>query len=118
MKKFHLFMAAAAVLTLGSCTTTYWTATTANVDNTVFTSSVADLNVGQKASFTYTTTASDRKGGKKNCLNAAVASMLKANNNADVLVAPEFKYDHSMNKIEVSGYPATYKNFRSAPAVK
>lgn len=105
-----------AMLSLGSCKATHWTATTASVENCVYTSSVADLKVGPKASFTYNTTSKDRKGGGKNCLRAAVASMLKANNNADVLVAPEFKYDNDMKTIEVCGYPATYTNFRSAPA--
>lgn len=116
MKKLYFILAVAAAMTLGSCTSTIWTATTANVENCVYTSSVADLNVGPKATFTYTTTDKDRKGGGKNCLRAAVASLLKANNNADVLVAPEFKYDSDMKKIEVCGYPATYKNFRNAPA--
>lgn len=116
MKKFYLFLMGVAMLSLGSCKATHWTATTASVENCVYTSSVADLKVGPKASFTYNTTSKDRKGGGKNCLRAAVASMLKANNNADVLVAPEFKYDNDMKTIEVCGYPATYTNFRSAPA--
>lgn len=115
MKKIYLFLMGAAMLTLGSCTATHWTATTADVDNCVYTSTVADLNVGAKASFTYKTTAKDRKGGGKNCLKAAVASMLKANN-ADVLVAPEFKYNNDLKTIEVTGYPATYKNFRPSTA--
>ena len=105
-----------AMLSLGSCTATHWTATSADVDNCVYTSTVADLNVGPKASFTYNTTAKDRKGGAKNCLRAAVANMLKANNNADVLVAPEFKYNNNLKRIEVTGYPATYSNFRPTPA--
>lgn len=117
MKKIYLFLAGVAMLTLGSCSSTIWTASTAEVENCVYTSSVADLNVGAKATYTYNTTSKDRKAGGKNCLRAAVANMLKANGNADVLVAPEFKYDNKMEKIEVSGYPATYKNFRSAPVV-
>lgn len=118
MKKFYLGLAAVAMLSLGACKSTIWTASTAQVENCVYTSSVADLNVGQKATFTYNTTAKDRKGGGKNCLRAAVSSMLQANGNADVLVAPEFKYDNDMKSIQVSGYPATYKNFRSAPVAK
>lgn len=116
MKKFYLFLMGAALFTLGSCTSTHWTATTADIDNCIYTASVADLKVGSKASFTYNTTAKDRKGGGKNCLRAAVASMLKANNNADVLVAPEFKYDSNMKTVEVTGYPATYTNFRPSQA--
>lgn len=118
MKKLFLCLAAVGMLSLASCTSTIWTATTSHVDNCVYTSSVADLNVGSKATYTYQTTIKERKGGLKNCLNAAVASMLKANNNADVLVAPEYKYDSEVKVIQVSGYPATYTNFRSAPAVK
>ena len=42
-----------------------------------------------------------------------IANAAKANN-ADVIVAPEYKYDSKLNYIEVTGRPAKYKNFRSA----
>lgn len=119
MKKFYLGLAVVVSLVLSSCVTTTWTATTAKVDNSVCTVSVADLNVGQKVTYIYRTNSSDRRGGVKNCLRAAVSSMLRDNNRADVLVAPEYKYDNSLHTIEVTGYPATYKNFRSTtPVVK
>lgn len=118
MKKI-LFSAAlvASMMTLASCGAykyTNHTATTKNVATAVSSTNVADLEVGKRVSFTYTTTADDRRGGTDNCKKAAVAALLKANGNADILLQPEYKYDTDLNTIEVSGRPASYKNFRGA----
>jgi hypothetical protein len=56
-------------------------------------------------------------GGYDNVINTAVREALASNGNADVLVALEtqVKYN-SVGEIEsvtVTGYPATYTNFRS-----
>ena len=50
----------------------------------------------------------------ENCKNAAISAMLKEYGNADVIVAPEFKYTSKFTTIEVTGRPAKYKNFRGA----
>ena len=52
-----------------------------------------------------------------NVINTAVREALLANGNADVLVALEtqVKYDAAgeIESVTVTGYPATYTNFRS-----
>ena len=61
-----------------------------------------------------------RRGGKKNLQNTAVKELLMKSGNADVLVAPEFTFvkrrglfSSKYKSVEVSGYPAKYKNFRN-----
>ena len=118
MKKQVLFAAAAAVLTLSSCSTITHTATTESVDTEMFNRSNADLNVSsQKISFTYNPDASHRRAGKKAVIRAAVAKALEANGNADVLVAPQYEvketrglFTTKIKYVTVKGYPATYKN--------
>ncbi|MCH5239671.1 MAG: hypothetical protein J1F38_05565 [Muribaculaceae bacterium] len=117
MKKLAFLCAGVVMLAMTSCKSNLWTATQVPVSNTVATCTVADLNVGNRVSYTYRPTSADRKGGLKNCKNAAIAALLKENGNADVLVAPEFNYDNTLTYITVSGRPATYKNFRSCPPV-
>ena len=52
--------------------------------------------------------------------NTAVKELLMKSGNADVLVAPEFTFvkrrglfGSKFKSVEVSGYPAKYKNFRN-----
>lgn len=117
MKK-SIFMAAVACTLLltscGSIQTSFTSATKIPVATAISSENVADLEVGPRASLRYATTAEDRRAGVNNCKNAAVAALLKANGNADVLVSPEYSYDSACNYVEVSGRPAKYKNFRSA----
>lgn len=114
MKKV-IFAFAACALLLGSCGSIHRTsATTVSVANSVAAVALADLEVGPRVTYVYTTTGEDRTGGIENCKRAAVAALLKANGNADVLVAPEYSYKGDMKSIEVSGRPAKYANFRSA----
>lgn len=101
------------MLAATSCKTNVWTATQVPATNILTTNTVANLQVGKKVTYTYYTSAADRKGGTKNCKNAAIAAMLKENGNADVIVAPEFFYDNTLTSITVTGYPATYNNFQS-----
>ena len=115
MKKLAFLCAGLIMLGMTSCKTQLWTSTQVPVANSICTASVADLQVGERVSYTYNTTAQDRKGGVKNCKNAAVTALLKQNGNADVLVAPEYSYDNTLNTVTVSGRPAFYKNFRSVP---
>ena len=125
MKKVFI-LAALAAATLSSCTTVTQTASTENVDTSIKSYNVADLDVSPKrVTYTYETTAKTRRGGKKNILNTAVQEALKANGGGDVLVAPQFTTYHyrgliikKITRVTVSGYPASYKNFRQAPACK
>ena len=80
---------------------------------------VADLEVSsKKISYEYWPTSSVQKGGTDNVINAAVSKALLQNGNADVLVGLETQIECTMGgKVErviVTGYPATYKNFRNA----
>lgn len=115
MKKI-IFGAASCLLLFASCSnlSRTTTATMIDVNNVIVTNTIANLEVGERVSYTYNPESSERVGGADACKKAAVAALLKANGNADVLVAPEFSYKADMKAIEVSGRPAKYKNFRSA----
>lgn len=78
----------------------------------------ADLVVSPtKIKFLYIPKSTILNGGKDNVINTAVREALLANGNADVLVSLEtqISYDTKgkVQSIAVTGYPATYKNFRS-----
>lgn len=114
MKKIVLAVAPCLLL-LASCGSVQrTTSTTVPVNNVMQTATIADLEVGARVTYTYNTSDKERVAGADNCKEAAVAALLKANGNADVLVAPEYSYKGDMKVIEVSGRPAKYKNFRSA----
>ncbi|MCH5225127.1 MAG: hypothetical protein J1D77_03970 [Muribaculaceae bacterium] len=116
MKKITFLCAGfAMMLAMTSCKTNIWTATQVHVPTTVCSASVANLQVGNRITYTYYPTAQEKKGGLKNCKNAAIAAMLKENGNADVIVAPEFNYDNTLKAITVTGRPASYSNFTPAP---
>ena len=122
MKKSLLIAPIACLMLLTSCGTSYqsglnYTATPVNVSSTISSTNVVDLEVGERVTFVYKTTAQDRSMGYyalENCKNAAISAMLKEYGNADVIVAPEFKYTSNYMTIEVTGRPAKYKNFRGA----
>lgn len=119
MKKTFLLVAVVA-MALTSCSTVTKTATTLDVSNSMNSTSRADLVVAQqRISYSYRPTKSIRSGGVENCKNAAIAEALKRNGDADVLVAPEFTtrishglFGKKIKEITVTGYPATYKNFK------
>lgn len=116
MKKLVLFAAVACALSLTSCgsLSNGYTATAVPVVTSLTSTNVADLEVAPvRASFQFTPSNADRSTGKDNCIAAAVQAFLKANGNADVIVSPEYRWDAGLRMIEVSGYPAKYKNFRS-----
>lgn len=116
MKK--IIYAAVAVLALGitSCSSIHKTASVEEIETGVAAFSAADLNISSsKITFTYKPSKSERRGGNKNAIDCAVAEALKANGNADVLVAPQYeirKRRGNVKQVTVTGYPATYTNFR------
>ena len=122
MKKSLLIAPIACLMLLASCGTSYqsglnYTATSVNISPTISSTNVVDLEVGERVTFVYETKAQDRSMGYyalENCKNAAISAMLKEYGNADVIVAPEFKYTSNFTTIEVTGRPAKYKNFRGA----
>lgn len=119
MKKTMMaLMGVVLLLGASSCTTVKKTSTAQDVCTAVVAGSEADLEVSsKKISFYYKVPKSVRRGGTKSVKATAVAEALKANGNADVLVAPQYDMKikrGSIREITVTGYPATYKNFRAA----
>lgn len=107
-----------AVLALCSCTTIQHTTTSEEVDTQVHNLTVADVNVSkERVSHTYnwnwdplsTISLSDKK-------KSAAAELLNEQG-GDVLVEPQYVVKRRGvfrgGEITVSGYPATYRNFRS-----
>lgn len=118
MKKL-LFLAAAAALTLSSCSSISHTATTLDVANDLTSNSTAELNVAPtKITYTFNPGSEYKRAGDKAVIRAAVAKALEANGNADVLVAPQYeiKRGRSIKYVTVKGYPATYKNIHPTTA--
>lgn len=120
MKK-SIFAAAVACLALTACTTTTKTATTVDVPNAISEYSAVDLNVSpSRISYTYRPSSDERRGGGRNVLNCAVQAALQTNGGGDVLVAPQYTVikkkrlfgGKKIKEVTVTGYPATYKNFR------
>lgn len=122
MKKLILAVGVAA-FALTSCTSVQKTATAVDVANALNSYNEVDLDVqGSRITYTFRTTKVERRGGRANCVNTAVREALKANGNADVLVAPEYDLrfrkglfsGKKLQEVTVYGYPAKYKNFRKA----
>lgn len=119
MKKL-IVMASVVMMAMASCTTVKKTSTTIDVNNALNSNSTVDLEVsGKRISYTYITEKKIRRGGLKNIYATAVKEALKENGNADVLVAPEYEtrirkgmFGTKVKAVIVSGYPATYQNFR------
>ena len=119
MKKL-IVMALVVMMAMASCTTVKKTSTTIDVNNALNSNSTVDLEVsGKRISYTYITEKKIRRGGLKNIYATAVKEALKENGNADVLVAPEYEtrirkgmFGTKVKAVIVSGYPATYQNFR------
>lgn len=115
-------MICGAMLLLASCTTITKTSTTAEVPASLLSATVADLEVSpQRVSETYIVPAEVRRGGVSNVQHAAEQYLIDKNGNGcDLLVEPEYTmyktnyfFCKRITKIEVSGRPAKYKNFRS-----
>lgn len=121
MKKF-LFSAIAALALFGmsSCSTVKSTSSTLDVEDKIESVGTADLVISDtKIEYTLKPSKAIRRGGEKNAKATAVKEALKANGNADVLIAPQFEIKRTRNMfgysrikyVKVTGYPATYKNF-------
>lgn len=111
-----------AALGITSCSSIHKTASVEEINTEVFAVNQADLDVAsQKISFFYKPSKAEKRGGEKNAIRCAVDAALKANGNADVLVAPQYvvkKRRGKVKEVTVTGYPAVYKNFRTASCNK
>ncbi|MDD6778465.1 MAG: hypothetical protein PUD91_05480 [Bacteroidales bacterium] len=121
MKKYIIMLSVAAAMLATSCSTIEKTATTRAITAPVAAAVTADLEVSpNKITYTYYPTSAVRRGGMQNIKAAAVAEALARNGNADVLIEPQteivqkkgFFGGFKVKSITVTGYPATYKNFR------
>ena len=123
MKK--VIIASVLVLGLASCSTVSQTSTSLNVETTAKSYNQADLIVSPtKTSYTMVVTKSDRRLGTAGIKAKAVALALKEAGNGDVLVAPQYEittytglFGKKIKKVVVTGYSASYKNFKEAVPV-
>ncbi len=120
MKKY-LFILAAALMA-ASCTTTTKTARTESIPYSMYNANVADLQVGERVTYTYTPSKAIQRAGLANCKKAAIAEVLTQNGNADLLVEPQFVvsiyrglFCSKVKSITVTGRPAKYVNIHSLP---
>ncbi|MCH5328164.1 MAG: hypothetical protein J1E02_04010 [Coprobacter sp.] len=118
MKKYMLIVAVALMGV--SCTTTTKTARTESIPYSMYNANVADLEVGDRISYTMTPNKDILRGGDANCKKAAIQEALMQNGNADLLVEPQFiiskrkgLFSSKITSVTVTGRPAKYKNFRS-----
>lgn len=119
MKKFLLF--AFAVASMASCTTITKTARTESIPYTMYNANVADLEVGDRVTYTLRPSDEIQRAGLPNCKKAAIQEALNANGNADLMIEPQFVVETKRRffggtkviSVTVSGRPAKYKNFRS-----
>ena len=99
------------------------TSTTMQVDSSLTSVTTADLQVSDtKISYTYYPKKQDRKAGLGHVISNATAAALKENGNADILVERQYEavfksrlFGKKIKSITITGYPATYKNFKVQP---
>lgn len=120
MKKILFVVAICSATLLTSCKTVYKTSETADVKNNVNTyPEVADLEIQGKTTKTMTWSFRPFNIGEPKQSTAKgnlIADVLKEHN-ADVLLEPQFHFEktqYGQRKLTVTGFPATYKNFRKA----
>jgi len=119
LKKFFIFITVITMLGMASCTTTLNSSKTKDFGSSAITATFADLVVSpKKITYTYKPTDDVRRGGEVNVINTAIRKALEMNGGGDVLVELQTtikkKGKRNVTEVTVSGYPATYKNFRCA----
>lgn len=106
---------------LSSCATMTKTASTADINSSLQSATVADLDVSpQRITYTMTPTKAVQRGGDENVKRVAESEALERNGGGDLLVNPEFViskrrglFSSKITSVTVSGRPATYTNIRS-----
>ncbi|MDE6159473.1 MAG: hypothetical protein K2F69_05195 [Bacteroidaceae bacterium] len=119
MKKF--FLLSTGVLALASCTTITKTASDVDVPSSLYSATVADLEVSpERVTYTMTPSKEIQRGGLANVKRAVESEALTKNGNADILVEPEYiisqkkgLFSKKITSITVTGRPAKYANFHS-----
>ncbi len=121
MKNVILFFSVVALF-MTSCSTVYKTAATRDVSAPIAAAVISDLDVsGQKITYTLVPSNKVRKGGLQNCINTAISEALAKNGDGDVLIETQEAiiqryglFGRKIKSVTVTGYPAKYKNFKSA----
>ena len=108
-----------AMLGIASCTSTLNSSKTKDFGSSAITATFADLVVSpQKITYTYKPTDDVRRGGEVNVINTAIRMALDSHGGGDVLVELQTTVKKTgrrhVSEVTVSGYPATYRNFRCA----
>ena len=123
MKKTILLVSVIAALMLTSCRTTTNSSKQQYLNTTTTSALFADLDVSsKKVTYGMEPTRAVARGGYDNIINTAVQEALKQNGSGDVLVEMRVSVDYKrkfwggkkVTYVRISGYPATYKNFRPA----
>lgn len=113
-----MFLAAGFVLALSSCSTIQHTSQVADVDTQVYNLTVADMNVSKQKQ----TVTTDWKWNPLTTVSLSAqketaTALLLNEAKADVLVEPQYIVKRRGlfrgGSLTVTGYPATYSNFRS-----
>lgn len=122
MNKYLLSSLLGVLLLLSSCSTVTKTATAVDVNNIINTyPEVVDLDIQPKVTQSMTWNFRPFHIGEPKTSTAKgnlIAETLKANN-ADVLLEPQFSFQktsYGERVLIVTGFPATFKNFRKATA--
>lgn len=122
MKKCILSFMLGGLLVLASCSTVTKTATTVDVNSNINTyPEVVDLDIQPKVTQTMTWNFRPFHIGEPKTSTAKgnlLAETLKANN-ADIMLEPQFTFEktsYGERVLVVTGFPATFKNFRKATA--
>lgn len=121
MKLNRLFLGACVLVSMSACTTMRQsTSTTLGIDSNVYQyPTVADLDVHEKVETTVTWGFVPFNWGqpplqqRKDNLTADIVK----NNGADVLLEPQIVYTkqpYGTRTLTITGYPASFKNFRKA----
>ena len=118
LKCLGLALFVGLVMTSCASKTTTTTSTSRQVAGTVITATFADLKVSpKKVTHKYYPTKEITRGGSDNVVNSAIQDALEKNGGGDVLVEKQVTMSYDGGVIDyviVSGYPATYTNFRPA----
>lgn len=120
MKKFCLIgMTAFLAVTLSSCGVTKQTGKTADVQSGIQSATIADMRVGDRVTASEQICKEVRRGGWANIRQYVEASALRKAGGADVLLEPQYVvekhhglFGSKIVRVEVSGRPAFYSNFR------
>ena len=121
MRKSLITFIGVLSLVLSSCSTVRETSTSISIPTSITSESTAELDVDyNKVTYKFVPDRPVRRGGEESVIKAAVSEALKANGNADVMVAMQYEIkvktgffgQKTIKYVIVKGYPAKYKNIR------